>query len=131
MGLVPNTTWLAFGFQGLAPYWFHLDAEGYVSTQGRTSARVEGSYDMYLTQRIVAQPRFEVYAYGKQEDPYYGSGLNSSSLGLRLRYEITRQFAPYIGVQWINTYGQTRTMNSLDGISSQQTSFLAGVRVWY
>ncbi len=131
MGLVPNNTWLAFGIQGLAPYWFHLDAEGYVSTQGRTSARLEGSYDMYLTQRIVAQPRFEVYAYGKQEDPYYGSGVNSSSLGLRFRYEVSRQFAPYIGVQWINTYGQTRTMSSLNGISSQQTSFIAGLRVWY
>lgn len=130
-GLVPNTTWLAFGIQGLAPYWFHLDAEGYVSTQGRTSLRLEGSYDMYLTQRLVAQPRFEIYAYGKQEDPYYGSGVNSSSLGLRFRYEITRQLAPYIGVQWLNTYGQTRSMASLDGASNQQTAFIAGIRVWY
>jgi copper resistance protein B len=130
-GLVPNNTWLAFGIQGLAPYWFHLDAEGYVTTQGQTSLRVEGSYDMYLTQRIVAQPRFEVNAYGKQQDPYYGSGLNNSSLGFRVRYEISRQFAPYIGVQWINTYGQTRTMAAIDGASAQQTAFIAGIRVWY
>ena len=130
-GLVPNTTWLAFGFQGLAPYWFHLDAEGYVSTQGRTSLRLEGSYDMYLTQRLVAQPRLEVYAYGKQEQPYYGSGLNTTNLSLRLRYEITRQFAPYIGVEWNNSYGQTRNMTTIDGIPAQNTAFVAGIRVWY
>lgn len=130
-GLVPNNTWLAFGIQGLAPYWFHLDAEGYVTTQGQTSLRVEGTYDMYMTQKLVVQPRFEINAYGKQQDPYYGSGLNNSTLGLRVRYEIDRQFAPYIGVQWINTYGQTRTMSALDGISAQQTAFIAGVRVWY
>lgn len=131
MGLVPNTTWLAFGVQGLAPYWFHLDAEGYVSTQGRTAARVEGSYDMYLTQRIVMQPRLEFNAYGQQETPYYGSGVNNTNLGLRVRYEITRQLAPYIGVQWVNTYGQTRSMTSIEGSPSQQTSFIAGLRVWY
>lgn len=130
-GLVPNTTWLAFGVQGLAPYWFHLDAEAYVSTQGRTALRLEGSYDLYLTQKLVAQPRLELNAYGKQEDPYYGSGVNSSSLGLRVRYEVTRQVAPYIGVQWINTYGQTRSMTNIDGVSSQQTSLVAGLRVWY
>lgn len=130
-GLVPNTTWLAFGIQGLAPYWFHLDAEGYLSSQGRTAFRLEGSYDLYLTQKLVAQPRLEVNAFGKQEAPYYGSGLNDSGLGLRFRYEVSRQFAPYIGVQWNNTYGQTRTMSSLEGASSQQTAFVVGIRAWY
>ena len=129
-GLVPNTTWLAFGLQGLAPYWFHVDAEGYISNQGRAALRLESSYDLYLTQRWVAQPRFEGTAYSKTIEPTISSGVNSATLGLRFRYEVNRQFAPYIGVQWATSPQRTATQVA-EGAPAQVTSFVAGLRVWY
>ena len=99
-GRGPNRTWAAFGVQGLAPYWFEVGATAYVGDAGRTALRLEVDYELSLTQRLILQPRFELNAYGK-DDPaaYIGSGLSDAELGLRLRYEIRREFAPYVGVE--------------------------------
>ncbi|NCT67973.1 MAG: copper resistance protein B [Rhodanobacteraceae bacterium] len=128
----PGRTWAAFGVQGLAPYWFELAATAYVGEQGRTALRVEADYELLLTQRLVLQPRFELNAYGK-DDPArrIGSGLSDAEAGLRLRYEIRREFAPYVGVEWSSGFGRTADFARADGHDVTDVRWVAGVRVWF
>jgi len=128
----PDRTWLALGLQGLAPYWFELDATAYVGESGRTALRLEAEYELLITQRLVLQPRAEVNFYGKDdEERSVGSGLSDAVAGLRLRYEITRQLAPYVGVEWADVFGQTRDLAEEAGGSSSETRWVAGLRFWF
>lgn len=128
----PSRQWLAFGVQGLAPYWFELEATGYVGNDGRTALRLEGSYELLLTQRLILEPRAELQFYGK-DDPQrrIGKGLAEASAGLRLRYEISRQFAPYVGVERAGSFGRTADYVRAAGGRAQQTRWVAGVRFWF
>lgn len=127
-----SRTWLAFGVQGLAPYWFEVDATAYVGEAGRTALRLSAEYELLLTQRLVLQPRIEASAYG-QSDPEngIGKGLSNVTAGLRLRYELTRQFAPYIGVEWTGAYGETADLRRAASAKARDTRFVAGVRLWF
>jgi copper resistance protein B len=128
----PNRQWAAFGIQGLAPYWFELEATGYVGPAGRTAARFRAEYELFLTQRLILQPEFEANAYGK-DDPArrMGSGLSDASLGLRLRYEFHRQFAPYLGVVWSRRFGGTADFARQDGQGLFDRQWVAGIRIWF
>ena len=128
----PSRTHFALGFQGLAPYWFEVDATGYVSEDGDVSAAVEAEYDIMLTQRLVLQSRFEIQA-AIQDVPEYGigSGINAVELGARLRYEIRRKFAPYIGVSWHRKTGQTADMARDEDEEVESAAFVAGIRMWF
>ncbi|MGN2243287.1 copper resistance protein B [Frateuria sp. GZRR33] len=102
----PGRQWIAFGVQGLAPYWFELEATGYVGPAGRTAARLRADYELLFTQRLVLQPELELNAYGKADPARrLGSGLSDVALGLRLRYEIRREVAPYVGGVWTRRFG--------------------------
>lgn len=131
-GIGPGRTWTAFGIEGLAPYWFDSQATFYVGQGGRTAARVEFEYEELLTQRLILQPRLEANVYGKN-DPQrgIGSGLSDVEAGLRLRYEIRREFAPYIGVVWRQRFGRTADFARAQGESADDLQFVAGVRVWF
>ena len=101
-------THAVLGVQGLAPYWFEVDAAAFVSTEGDVTARVEAEYELLLTQRLILQPRLEASLSAQDiPDLQLGSGLTSVDAGLRLRYEIVREFAPYIGVEWQSAIGDT------------------------
>tara|TARA_R110002072_G_scaffold13418_7_gene56188 strand:+ start:18773 stop:19636 length:864 start_codon:yes stop_codon:yes gene_type:complete len=127
-----NRNWLAFGIQGLAPYWFELDVTGYLSSSGRAAITAEVEYELLLTQKLILQPRAEVVMFSKDDlQNGTGSGLSNSSLGLRMRYEFTRQFAPYIGIERVNTYGQTSDLARTEGEATSDTVFLAGLRFWF
>ena len=128
----PDRTWAAFGVQGLAPYWFDTEATFYVGQDGRTAARVQIEYEALLTQRLVLQPRLEVNLYGK-DDPQrgIGSGLSDLEAGLRLRYEFTRQFAPYVGVVWQQAFGRTADFARAQGEPTDDLQFVAGFRIWF
>lgn len=128
----PARNWLAFGVQGLAPYWFEVDATAYVGSEGRTALRLSAEYELLITQRLILQPRIEANLYGKN-DPATGtgSGLSNGAVGLRLRYEFSRQFAPYIGVERYQTFGNTADMVRTSGGRSGETRFVAGVRAWF
>ncbi|MHB9118452.1 MAG: copper resistance protein B [Burkholderiales bacterium] len=131
-GVGPDREWLAFGIQGLAPYWFELDATAYVGSKGRSAFRLEAEYELPLTQKLVLQPRFEANLYGKRDEARdIGSGLSDAVTGLRLRYEITRQFAPYIGIERAVKFGETADLARAAGESSGQTQFVAGLRFWF
>ncbi len=137
LGEGPNRHWAAFGVQGLSPYWFELEATGYVGDGGRTAARFRAEYEVLFTQRLILQPEFEVNLYG-QSDPArrIGSGLSDAQLGLRLRYEINRQFAPYVGVVWTNRFGGTADFSrdyQQAGFNQARTDrqWVAGIRFWF
>ena len=128
----PSRTWLAFGVQGLSPYWFEVEATGYVSQNGRAAARFAAEYELLLTQRLILQPRVEANIYSKNDpDAEIGSGLANASTGLRLRYEFSRQFAPYIGVEKYSTFGKTADLVRASGGRASETRVVAGVRMWF
>lgn len=131
-GVGPDRSWLAFGVQGLAPYWFEVDATAYVGEGGRTALRLSGEYELLITQRLILQPRLELNAYGKSDEVLgIGSGLSDITAGLRLRYEFTRQIAPYVGVERAEKFGQTADLARAAGEEADETSWVAGVRFWF
>lgn len=122
----------AIGVQGLAPYYFDLEPTLFVSQDGEVSGRVTGTYDLFITQRLILQPRLEgVAAVQDQEEFGMGSGMNNVEAGLRLRYEIRREFGPYIGLNFAKRYGETAALARGDGESTQEWSFVTGIRLWY
>ncbi len=124
--------WLAFGVQGLAPYWFETEATAYVGTGGMLAARMEARYELLFTQRLILQPKVEANLYSKNDAARgIGSGLSDIEFGLRLRYEIRRQFAPYIGVSWKRKFGNTAAFTRSVGGDVQNTEVVAGVRMWF
>jgi len=128
----PNRDWLAFGVKGLAPYFFDIDAALFVGDAGRTSARLQVEYEIMLTQRLVLVPEIELNLYGK-DDPAtgIGSGLSNIEAGLRLRYEIRREFAPYIGLNWTKLYGDTADFARAEEVDTDDIQFVFGVRAWF
>ncbi|MBL6612384.1 MAG: copper resistance protein B [Alphaproteobacteria bacterium] len=128
----PGRGWLAFGIEGLAPLFFHVAATGYASDKGHYGAKLEGSYDQLLTQRLVLQPQVEMNFYSK-DDParLTGTGLSDIDMGLRLRYEFSRKFAPYIGVTYVSKFGGTADFVRAAGESVNDVRFTAGLRVWF
>lgn len=128
----PNRTWLAVGVQGLAPHWFEVDATAYVGDAGRTALRFEAEYEVLLTQKLILQPSTEWNLYGKADPAKgIGSGLTDASAGVRLRYEFSRHFAPYLGVEWSRKFGSTAAMARMAGERTSDTRWVAGVRLWY
>jgi copper resistance protein B len=128
----PKRNWLDLGIQGMAPYFFDIDAALYVGEEGRTSARFSVEYDMLITQRLILQPELEVRAFGK-DDPEngIGSGLSDMELGLRLRYEIRRELAPYVGLHWERKFGKTADFARDEGEDPSEVVVVAGVHAWF
>ncbi|MGH6617845.1 copper resistance protein B [Sphingomonas sp.] len=128
----PSRTYATIGFEGLAPYWFEVEGALFLSDKGDLLARVEGYYDQRITQRLVLQPRAELnFAAQDVPETGTGAGLSDVELGLRLRYEVTREFAPYIGVSWDRRLGDTARYARLAGENAGATSFVIGVRTWF
>jgi copper resistance protein B len=128
----PTRNWASFGIQGLAPLFFDIEATGFVSSQGHLAARLEGSYDLLLTQRLILQPQIELNFYSKSDPAReVGAGLSEIDTGLRLRYEFSRQFAPYIGVVYEGKFGQTANFARAAGQSTNDLRFAVGVRIWF
>lgn len=128
----PERTFGALGVQGLAPLWFEVQATAYVSEDGDLSAAFEAEYDLLLSQRLVLQPRLETSVALQEVEEYgIGQGFNDIVLGLRLRYEIRREFAPYIGVSWMRKLGETADFAEAEGEDIESTSFVAGVKFWF
>ena len=127
----PAQTWAAVGIQGLAPYRIEIEATGYVGAGGRTQLRLEAEYELLITNRLVLQPIVEAELFGK-DDPArgIGAGLSSLDTGLRLRYEIRRELAPYVGVTWHHTYFGTADYADAAGAPSGGARAVVGLRFW-
>ena len=128
----PSRTDAVLGIQGLAPQWFEVDAAAFVSNHGDLTARLETEYELFLTQRLILQPRLELEA-AAQDIPALGigSGLGTVELGLRLRYEIRREVAPYIGIAWQRDLGETADHTRAAGERVQHTALVVGLRLWW
>ena len=128
----PSRDWLAVGFKGLAPYWFEVDATAYARKDGTLAARLNLEYEFLFTQKLILSPEVEANLFSR-DDPQrgVGSGLADLELGLRLRYEIRREFAPYIGVNWEKAFGNTADYIREEGGSSSSLQFVAGIRAWF
>jgi copper resistance protein B len=128
----PSRTFAALGVQGLTPYKFELQATAYLGEGGRSAVNVEIEYDTLLTNRLVLQWLAEADWYG-EDDPQrgIGSGLSSIEAGLRLRYEVTRRFAPYLGIVRERAYGTTADLRRAQFEDTDDTRVVAGVRVWF
>lgn len=128
----PTRTFAALGIQGLAPYWFEVDATAYLSDDGDVSVTIEVEYDLVLSQRLIFQPRFETGIALHQVEEYgVGQGLNDIELGARLRYEIRRELAPYIGVSWNRKLGETADLAEAKDEDVDLISFVAGIKFWF
>ncbi len=131
-GLGASRDWAAFGVQGLAPYRFEVEATGYASDQARTAFRLRTEYELLITQQLVLQPELETNFYGKSDRAReVGSGLSDAQFGLRLRYEMRREFAPYVGVVWTRRFGDAARFARDDGRSAHEAQLVAGVRFWF
>ncbi len=127
----PAKSWVAVGIQGLAPYWIEVEATAYIGAGGRTYFRLEAEHELLLTNRLVFQPQVEIEIYGRSDPGRgLGRGLSSADLGLRLRYEIRREFAPYVGVTWHRTYLGTADAARAAGDDTRGARLTVGVRVW-
>lgn len=121
----PARTYATLAVEGLAPYWFDVEGALFLSDRGDLSARVEGYYDQRITQRLVLQPRAELNLAGTR------SGGSDIAAGLRLRYEIAREFAPYVGVSWERKLGRTARLARAAGEDASTPAFVLGVRAWF
>ncbi|SJM92339.1 copper resistance protein B [Crenothrix polyspora] len=131
-GLGTDRVWGAFGLQGYAPYWVYIEATAYIGEQGRTAFRLEAEYDVLITQKLILQPRVEMNFYSDSDSSrLVSSGLSNIEAGLRLRYEIKREFAPYIGIEWANTFGSAADAIRAQGKKAEETRFVAGIHFWF
>ena len=128
----PDRTFAAFGVRGLAPQWFEVSLTGYTGTGGRTMARFEAEYELLLTNRLILQPLLESELHGKSDAARgIGAGLATIEMGLRLRYEFTRRFAPYVGVNYDRAFGKTADLRRAAQEDVGNMRAVAGVRIWF
>lgn len=127
-----SLTYGVLGVQGLAPYWFEIDVAAFVNGAGEVTARVEAEYELLLTQRLILQPRAEAeFALQDVAERNLGAGVSSVDVGLRLRYEVRREFAPYIGVEWSRALGETAAFRRAAGEPDETIAVVAGLRLWF
>lgn len=128
----PSQTFAAVGVMGLAPYMFEIEATAYIGESGQTGVGVEAEYETLFTNRLILQSLVEAEVWGKDDDRRgIGSGLSTIEAGFRLRYEFTRQFAPYIGVVHERAFGGTADLRRAEGHSVDDTRVVLGVRTWF
>lgn len=128
----PSRVYAMVGFEGLAPGLFDVEGALFLSDRGELMGRLEGYYDQRITQQLILQPRAELnFAAQSSDDIGVGAGLTDAEIGLRLRYEIAREFAPYLGVQYERAFGRTPSFRREEGETAGGWSFLAGIRAWF
>ncbi len=128
----PSRTWGVLGLRGLAPYFFDVDTALFVGDSGKTALRLAAEYELLFTQNLILSPELEANLYGQNDwGNGTGSGLSDITASVRLRYEIDRQFAPYIGLARIKRFGETAEMTLSKGEKVSETTFVLGLRVWF
>jgi copper resistance protein B len=131
-GEAPSQTMAAFGVQGLSPYKFEVAATAYLGASGQSALRLEAEYDTLLTNRLILQWVAEAEVWGRRDERReIGAGLNTIEAGLRLRYEIRREFAPYVGLIWERRFGEAADFSRVNGNDPSDVRVVAGIRLWF
>ena len=132
LGDGPTRNWAALGVQGVAPYEFETEATFYLGPSGRSAFRLKASQDWLFTQKLILMPEVDLNAYGRSDrERDIGAGISDVSLGLRLRYEIVRKFAPYVGVNWVRKIGVTANYARDNDQPVLERQLVAGARIWF
>ena len=127
-----NRTWGVIGLQGLAPYFFEIDSALFIGESGHTALRLSVEYELLFTQRLILTPEIDVDFHGQNDAEFgIGSGLSDVEAGLRLRYEIRREFAPYIGIHWSKSFGNTAGFSRNEGEDVEDLQWVIGLRAWF
>lgn len=127
-----DRNWAVVGLTGLAPYFFDVEAELFFAEGGQSSVRLRGEVEYLITQRLILTPELEIVGYGRNEpDRFIGSGLSEIEFDVRLRYEIRREFAPYIGLTWNQLQGSSADFTTNSGRDDSDTVLTIGVRTWF
>jgi len=128
----PTRDWLVVGFEGLAPYFYEIDSAVFIGVSGQVGLRLQAEYEILFTQKLILTPEIEVNFHSKDDAEIgIGSGLSDSQIGLRLRYEIRREFAPYLGVNWNNKFGNTADFAKNVGGKVKDSQIVLGIRAWF
>ncbi len=128
----PSRNWGVIAAKGLAPYLFEIDASLFIGESGQSAVRLDAEYEYMLSQKLIISPEIEINIFGKDDElTGTGKGLSTVEAGLRLRYEITREFAPYIGINWEKKYGNTADFSTTEGENIEDTQLVVGVRFWF
>lgn len=128
----PERNWLEFGIQGLTPYFFEINASLFLGGGGRSGIRFDSEYEFLITQKWILSPEIEINFHAhNDEETGVGSGLSNIEAGLRLRYEIRREFAPYIGINWEKSYGKTANFSRASSEDVSDTKVVIGIRMWF
>jgi len=128
----PSRDWLAAGFSGTAPFFIETDVTLFLGEEGQKALRLEAEYEMMITQKLVLVPEIEMNFYSKNDPAVHtGSGLADSEFGLRLKYEIKREFAPYVGINWTKKYGKTADYVGEEGEDTSDAQFVVGFSAWF
>ena len=127
-----SRNYASFGVKGLAPYFFETDASLSFGKDGQTKLNASTEYEVMFSQKLILSPEVELNAYGKDDIAMgVGSGISNVEAGLRLRYEIKREFAPYIGVNWNKKFGTTADIAKNNGVDVSDTQLVTGIRAWF
>ncbi len=127
-----NRKMFLVGLKGLAPYFFEIDTNLRITTKGEVYGDFEAEYDMLFTQRLILQPRIDTtFSFSKIEELGIGTGINNIKIGFRLRYEFKREFAPYVGINWLKLFGQTKEFAKTEGKSTDSLDVFFGLRMWF
>jgi len=128
----PNRPYAVLAIEGLAPYWVETEASLFLSSKGDLLARAEAYHDQRITEQLVLQPRAELnFAAQTVRANRIGAGLSDAELGLRLRYEFAREFAPYVGLSWERRVGRTARLERDAGEKAGGIRFVTGLRFWF
>jgi copper resistance protein B len=125
---------LVVGLEGLAPYRFEVEPTLALSDEGDVSFELTASYDQLITQRLVLQPRLGLRldsAKGAPSEGLIGEGLNDLDLGFRVRYDVSRQFSPYVGWEWHRPLGGSAGLARAAGRDRCLSTWVVGVRAWF
>jgi copper resistance protein B len=125
-------TYAALGVQGLAPGWIHVEATAYFGERGQSGVALKAGPELLLTNRLILAPQVELEAWGRDDEVNgLGNGLSRVTAGARMRYEIRREFAPYLGLEWAGKLGDTGDLAREAGESVRDARWVAGLRVWF
>jgi copper resistance protein B len=128
----PDQTWAAIGLQGLAPYFYDVGLTAFVADSGQSALRLEAEYELMLTQRWLIKPELEADVFGQNDEQRgIGAGLSKVEMGLRLAYEYRREFAPFMGVVWEKSFGNTLTFEQAEGHEEEEFRLVFGLHAWF